>query len=306
MAWLRRYWTSSGSEKPRYVKRKYVRMSPEQKPAILRAAECSSLPKSEAPCRLDMPRRTCYRRLRVFRLQGKMGLQDLWPYKGRAWNQILPEEPREILEVAMLWSEWPPREVACRIWDCVDFVVSEFTVYRVLKKAGWLKAREGKTCPANSEYAVKTTGPNEQWQTDATFFKAKVSGWDYLISVLDDYSRRILAWPPQKRMDAGTFSEVVEPACEATDADQLPSLDRGRLVTDRSPALISQDFGDYLEAHSLGHVPARSYHRQINGKIEQISPKLQGAGKPGCSRDANGAGARDCTVRGVLQSPSLS
>ena len=244
-------------------------MSVEKKLAILRAVECSSLPKAKALARLDVPVRTYYRWLRLFRLQGKMGLQDLSPHKGRVWNQILPEERQKILEVAMLWPEWSPREIAYHIADYADFMVSESTVYRILKKVGWLKPRETKTFPASSEYTVKMTRPNEQWQSDATFFKAKMWGWYYLISVLDDYSRRILAWRLQKTMDAGAFSEVVELACESTGVDQLPPLDRPRLVTDRGPALISQDFGDYLEAHGLGHILASPYHPQTNGKIER-------------------------------------
>ena len=244
-------------------------MSAEQKLAILRAVECSPLPKTEALERLDVPARTYYRWLRMFRLQGRAGLRDLSPYRGRVWNQILPKEREKLLEVAMLCPEWSPREIAHHIADYADFTVSESTVYRVLKRAGWIKPHVVKTFPAGSEYSIKTTGPDEQWQTDATFFKTKVWGWYYLISVLDDYSRRILAWRLQKTMDAGAFSEVVELACETTGIDRLGPEDRPRLVTDRGPALISRDFGDYLEVRGLGHILASPYHPQTNGKIER-------------------------------------
>jgi len=39
-----------------------------------------------------------------------------------------------------------------------------------------------------------TATVNERWQSDAIYFFVLGWGWYYLISVLDDYSRLILAW----------------------------------------------------------------------------------------------------------------
>ena len=244
-------------------------MSVQEKMEILRAVECSPLAVTEALARLDMPASTYYRWRRAFRRQGRTGLADASPYKGRIWNQLLPDERDKVLEVAMVCPEWSPREIAFHLADNEGFTVSESTVYRILKKAGWIKPRVVKTFPAASEYHSKTSRPNEQWQTDATYLHAKNWGWYYLISVLDDFSRRILAWKLQSCMDADAFSEVIELACEATGMDNVPAEDRPLLVTDRGAALISRDFGDYLEAHGLGHILASPYHPQTNGKIER-------------------------------------
>ncbi len=244
-------------------------MSAQEKLQILRAVESSPLPTTQALARLDVPTSTYYRWRRKFRSQGRTGLQDVSPHKGRSWNQLLPEERQKVLEVAMLWPEWSPREVAFHVMDEEGFTVSESTVYRLLKQAGWIQPRQVRTFPAGSEYAIKTRRPNQQWQTDATYLHAKNWGWYYLISVLDDHSRRILAWKLQRCMDAEAFSEVVELACEATGMDEVAPEDRPHLVTDRGPALISRDFGDYLEAHGLGHILASPYHPQTTGKIER-------------------------------------
>jgi putative transposase len=47
---------------------------------------------------------------------------------------------------------------------------------------------------AKDEFENKTTRINELWQTDFTYFRIIGWGWYYLSTVLDDYSRKIVAW----------------------------------------------------------------------------------------------------------------
>lgn len=132
-----------------------------------------------------------------------------------------------------------------------------------------VKPRELKTFPAGPEYTVKTKRRNQMWQTDATYLLVKNWGWYYLISILDDFSRRILAWRLQSFHNADAFSEVVESAYEATGLAHVPQTRRPLLLSDNGSALISKPFGDYLETKGLGHIFASPYHPQTNGTIER-------------------------------------
>ena len=244
-------------------------MAWEHKLEVLRAVAGSGLKIREALKELKIPSSTYYRWRRNFRTRGLAGLQDRRPMGRRVWNQILPAERDQVLEVALLFPEWSSREVSCYVTDRCGFTVSESSVYRILKAEGLIREVQTQTFPAESEYRIQTSRPNQQWQTDATYLLVKNWGWYYLISVLDDFSRRILAWGLQATMRAGDFSQVLEAACEATGVDQAPVRKRPRLVTDRGPALVSRDFGHYLEAKGLGHILASPYHPQTHGKIER-------------------------------------
>jgi transposase InsO family protein len=47
---------------------------------------------------------------------------------------------------------------------------------------------------AAEEFKDRTTAPNQLWQTDFTYLKITGWGWYYLSTVLDDFSRFIVAW----------------------------------------------------------------------------------------------------------------
>ncbi len=222
---------------------------------------------------LDVPPSTYYRWKKAYASSGEAALVDKSPYRGRVWNQLLDVERSEILRLAAEFPEKSSRELAVHLTDHGAFAVSESTVYRTLKRAGLVFPRPVKTFPASAEYRYKPKRVNEQWQTDASYFKAVSWGWYYLISVLDDKSRKILAWRLQPTMRAPDFSEVIEAACEFTGVDRMGT--KPRILSDRGSALISGELAEYLQIKGIHHIFAAPYHPQTNGKIERYHRSLK-------------------------------
>jgi transposase InsO family protein len=84
--------------------------------------------------------------------------------------------------------------LAVRFTDTEGYFVSEASVYRLLKAHDLIASPAFIVMKAADEFKDKTTAPNQLWQTDFTYLKVVGWGWFYLSTVLDDFSRYIIAW----------------------------------------------------------------------------------------------------------------
>jgi len=176
--------------------------------------------------------------------------------------------------VAREFPELSSRQLSAWLTDNEGFAVSESTVYRILKREGLVKRQEMEI-PAAKEYHTKTTGPHQMWATDASYFNVVGWGYYYLVTVMDDYSRFILAWKLQKDMSANSFIEVVQEAVDATGMTDVPVENRTRLLSDNGAGDISRAFRDYLTLVGIRHILAAPFHPQTNGKVERYQQSLK-------------------------------
>jgi len=246
-------------------------MSAVEKAAVLARVETVVGRKRQALAEMGIPRSTYYR----WR-QGQQGLGLEIPSWGKrgSWNQLTPEEDRKILAVAKETPELSSRQLAAWITDSAGFAVSESTVYRILRREGLVKRRVVQLV-AGKEYHTKTTGPHQMWATDASYFRVVGWGYYYLVTVMDDYSRFILAWKLQTDMSANSLIEVIQTAVDATGMTEVPVDDRTKLLSDNGAGYVSRAFRDYLHLVGIGHILAAPFHPQTNGKVERYQQSLK-------------------------------
>jgi putative transposase len=240
-------------------------MSTVGKSALVARVETLAGHKRQTLANLGIPRSTYYR----WR-EGQRG-QTLKPHSGdgrRPWNRLTPEEDGRILAVARESPELSSRQLAAWITDNAGFAVSESTVYRILRSEGLVKRPEVQPV-AGKEYHTKTTGPHQMWATDASYFRVVGWGYYYLVTVMDDYSRFILAWKLQRDMAADSLIDVVQEAVDATGMTEVPVEDRTKLLSDNGPGYVSRAFRDYLHLVGIRHILAAPFHPQTNGKLER-------------------------------------
>ena len=252
-----------------------MRYPASEKLEIIRLVEQSHLPVKRTLAKLGIPRATFYRWYDRYQAGGPEALDDRSPRPDRVWNRI-PDTVREkIKNLALEESALSPRELAVRFTDTESYFVSEASVYRLLKALDLIASPAFIVVKAANEFKDKTTKPNQMWQTDFTYLKVIGWGWHYLSSVLDDFSRFIIAWKLCTSMTAEDVTATLDLALKASGLDRVTVVHRPRLLSDNGSSYVSADLAEWLDREDMDHVRGAPYHPMTQGKIERWHQTLK-------------------------------
>ena len=246
-----------------------------EKLEIIRLVEQSHLPVKKTLAQLGIPKTTFYRWYDRYQAFGEEGLEDRRPHPGRVWNRIPNEIRQNVVELALDEPELSPRELAFRFTDTKKHFVSEASVYRILKEQDLIPSPAFHVIKAADEFHDKTTRPNQLWQTDFTYLKVIGWGWFYLSTILDDYSRYVVAWRLCTTMKATDVTDTLEDALVASGCDRATVAHRPRLLSDNGSSYISGDLAGWLDDQGMDHVRGAPNHPQTQGKIERWHQTLK-------------------------------
>jgi len=252
-----------------------MRYSQAEKMEVIRLVEESSLSVRRTVAELDINRSTFYAWYRRYRENGYDGLADRKPQPKKFWNRIPPTVKEQVVEIALERPDESPRLLAWHITDTYGFYISESSVYRILKAYDLITSPAYILITAADHFKEPTKGVHELWQTDFSYFRIVGWGWYYLSTVMDDYSRYILAWKLFASMEATDVMETLDMARERAGIDRVRVRHKPRLLSDNGPCYISEALKNYIEEHSMTHSRGARYHPQTQGKIERYHRSLK-------------------------------
>ena len=240
-----------------------------KKYALIRLVEGSELPVRRTLRELRINRSTFYTWYHRYLQRGRAGLEPNPTAARRCWNRIPPRVRQRVVDAALADPERSPRELAWPLTDREGHVLSESSVSRILRAYDLLPSPACIVLSAGKTFQHPTHRPNELWQTDFTYLQVVGWGWYSLSTVLDDYSRDIIAWMLRTSMQAADVMETLHVARAKTGVDHVRVVHRPRLLSDNGPCYVSGELADYLETHRIAHTRGAPYHPMTQGTIER-------------------------------------
>ena len=246
-----------------------MRYPASEKLEIIRTVETSPLPVRRALAQIGIAKSTFYAWLDRYAVGGLGALEDRKPRPGRVWNRIGDDVRQKIVAFALDQPELSPREIAVAFTEEARTYVSEASVYRLLRDEGLITSPSFIVMKAADRFANPTTSVNQLWQTDFTYLKVTGWGWYYLSTVLDDFSRYIVAWRLCPTMAAADVTATLDLALQASGLDQAATDRRPRLLSDNGPSYVATELVEWLGQQGMSHTRGKPYHPMTQGKIER-------------------------------------
>ena len=219
---------------------------------------------------------------RVRRWFTNLTLVDDKPGPVHAPHALLPREREAIIAMAKdeEYSDDSHRVLTAKGQDDGILSVSASTVYNVMRAEALTTDRSGRSRRnGNSRKPDRQeiTGPNQRWCWDISYLRTMVPGkFLYLYALLDEYSRKVVAFRISWKMTNQEGKELIDEGIEkeALTPEQVTVL---VLVNDRGTQMKAKPFKRFLEDLGISQVFARPRTPNDNPFIESLFSTTKGA-----------------------------
>lgn len=218
---------------------------------------------------LNISRSSWYKRTRTLSGDGR---------RGPAPKAI----PREVCKQVVAFAQdnpWYGYKRIAVIARRTKLSVSDRQVYRIMKENKLLHLRKrkkiGELHEASKLYELLPKAPNELFQMDVTYIHIPGHGWWYATTVIDYYSRYLLALHLTPGYAASDCIEALEGAIGTAEKMHGKLKRPAILVTDNGSSFTSRRFQRTIKDMSLGHVRIRYRTPTQLGLLERFHRTLK-------------------------------
>ena len=133
-------------------------------------------------------------------------------------NRLTGGEEQAILAVvnSPKYRDLSPKQIVPRLADEGEYLASESTIYRIMRRADQQHHRGRSQAPRPRPRELTASGPNQVWSWDITYLPSPVRGaFNYLYLVMDVWSRKIVGWSVEESECGTPAALLIEKACRA-------------------------------------------------------------------------------------------
>ena len=144
-----------------------------------------------------------------------------------------------------------------------EVFASSSTWYRLIRRFGWRRPRL-RVHPAKPKIGLRTAQPNQAWHIDTTLIRLLDGSKAFLHAVIDNFSRRILAWRLADKFDpTNTIAVLLEAGRGVVGSDEPPIV-----VADAGVENVNKNIDQLIQSGVLRRVLALTELRFSNSMIE--------------------------------------
>lgn len=135
----------------------------------------------------------------------------------RPANALSPLEEARLRAVMSdpRYAGMPPKQLVPQLADEGQYLASESTFYRLLRRDAVVAKSSGGHRVARSKSVHEASAPNQVWSWDITYLPSTIRGrYFFLYMVIDVWSRRIVGWHVDERESADVAAAMISGICD--------------------------------------------------------------------------------------------
>jgi transposase InsO family protein len=180
-------------------------------------------------------------------------------------HQVTPPETHTIREMVTSpdYRHVPTGTLAVLAQRLGKVFASASTWYRLVRQHGWRRPRL-RVHPSKPKIGIRASKPNEIWHIDTTVIRLLDNSKAYVHAVIDNFSRKILAWKVSDRFETGNTVSILLEAAKHI----LPSSEPPTLLADSGVENVNSKIDELIDSGLLKRILAMIEMSFSNSLIE--------------------------------------